>query len=152
VTAADICGTFAAIFALIAAIAILRIRLYRHDLQHSETARRVLGQTNVRLRSDLTAVEAREAHTKDELAASLTTIAELREELEKGLRWRNELSQARAEFDSHLMNPHPRRSRDERRAEIVREAWSSAWNARFYAPAVIPPHEQQRDQQDGADQ
>jgi hypothetical protein len=126
----------AAVVALIAAL--LRLRVHKREASKLRTGRKHLLDRADKLRNELTITTGERDAAIELLDAANARIAKY----DEALRWRNELRQAAAEQESFLMRPHPHRSRAERREQIVREAFTSAWEARFAAPAFIPPHEQ----------
>lgn len=136
-TTADICGTAAAIACLIAAVCMLRLRVYRRDIERLSTVRTHLVDRNNNLRNEVTIAVAERDAAIAELEPATTEVSRLRAELEKSLRWRNELRQA--EDETYLMQqPTPRNERQPR----PKDSWVTHMNARFQAPAVVPPHEQ----------
>lgn len=137
-----IAEAIAAVAILAAVVAVLRLRVQRRRADRSDTANDILRASKRDLRAEADTLTSKLQRAEAELEAAVDTIAELRARVDEGLRWRRELRQARAEQESSLMKPHPNRSREERRADLVREAFNSAWEARFAAPAVTPPHEQ----------
>lgn len=140
-----------AILAVALVVAYLRLRVHRRD------ANRLDGVRNDLLRELEIAVRERDAATAGfelanadagQLRAQRDEIAAENAKLRTA--WRNQLGTAAAEQASYLMNrPHPHRTREERAAELERDAWNSRMRAVFDAPSRIPPHEQR---QDGADQ
>ncbi|GGN80452.1 hypothetical protein GCM10010112_56020 [Actinoplanes lobatus] len=135
----------AAVLALV--VVHLRLRFHRRRADRGDTANGLLRNRKQQLRRELAIAAAERDTAIAELESAVATVAELRAQVDEGLRWRNELRQASAEQESLLMKPHPNRSRRQRQADIERAAWVSQWDARFAAPAVTPPHEQDGDTQ-----
>ncbi|MEV6297814.1 hypothetical protein AB0M02_00235 [Actinoplanes sp. NPDC051861] len=140
-TEADIYAVIATVLALLLAAALIHIRALRADNGNLSTANRLLGKGKADLRKELTAARYDADTAIVERDAALDAADMLRVELNKNLRWRNELRQAAAE-ETFLMQPP---NRNERPAPRKTDAWASLMNARFQAPAVLPPHEQQQD-------
>ncbi|GIE30006.1 hypothetical protein Ait01nite_030510 [Actinoplanes italicus] len=127
----------AAVLALV--VALLRLRIHKREATRLRDARKHLLDRADKLRRELTIATGERDAAVELLDEANARIAKY----DEGLRWRNELRQAAVERASYLMDkPHPKRTRRQRQDDIDRAAFESAWNARFEAPAFIPPHEQ----------